>query len=540
MPGPSDADLLSTGGLPSADQPSTAGDANPDTPRLAVSALSGGGRVVIGALSALLVTPFTLDRLGAARFGLWAVAGGLIVLLRMADLGMGRALSRQVALMRRADPHASVTVRALSTARGLAILVGLGGFALVSLLLPALVDSRLGIPADLAQEAGWVFLGTAAVAALEAVFAPGQAALEGLGRLERVNLIDAVVQRLLSPWLVLPVLWAGGGLVGLVAKNAVMAVLAGLWTQRDLARVNPELAMARPGLSPVVAVQLLRFGGHAQSVNLASALVDPAVKGILGAASGLGAVAAYELAARITGQFGGACMAAAAGLFPAAARLDGITAGAGRRQAILALHDQAWRWTCRLVLPGWCLVAVLAPAFCRLWLGGDPAPEVARAVQILSPGWMLALMALPAFLITQAAGNPVHSTAAGLCTAVVSMGGAYLARSWGLAGVAGGLAGGLAAGGLWMLAAFALEQGLRARELLPDGRAVLAAAIGGLVAGGLIASLPAVWPGLFLSGAAGAAAALATLRRSGELTDDDQALLGDLGKRLIGRGMPEA
>ncbi len=538
MPEPSTVDPPSTGRQKSTDQPSTSGDANPDTPRLAVSALSGGGRVVIGALSALLVTPFTLDRLGAARFGLWAAAGGLIGLLRLADLGVGRALSRQAALTRRADPLVSATVQALATARGLAILVGLGVIALVSLLLPALIDPRFGIPADLAREAVWVFLGTAAVAALEGLFAPGQAALEGLGRLDRVNLIDAVVQRLLSPWLVLPVLWAGGGLVGLVAKNAAMAVLAGLWIQRELSRVNPVLAVTRPGLSPVVAAQLLRFGSHAQSVNLASALIDPAAKVILGAASGLGAVAAYELAARITGQFGGACMAAAAGLFPAAARLDGISAGAGRRQAILDLHARAWRWTGRLVLPGWCLMAVLAPAFCRLWLGGDPAPEVARAVQILSPGWMLALMALPAFLITQAAGQPAHSTAAGLCTAAVSLGGAYLARPWGLAGVAGGLAGGLAAGGLWMLAAFALEQGLRARELFPDGRAVLAAAIGGLVAGGLITSLPAVWPGLLLSGAAGAAAALATLRCSGELTDDDQALLGDLGRRLTGRGMP--
>lgn len=189
----------------------------------------------------------------------------------------------------------------------------------------------------------------------------------------------------------------------------------------------------------------------------------------------------------------------------------------------------------RLVLPGWSLVAVLAPDFCRLWLGGELAPAVARALQILSPGWMLALIALPAFLITQAAGTAARSTAAGLCTAAVSLGGAYLARLWGLAGCAAAVAAGLAAGGLWMLLSFAWEQDLGVLELLPDGRAVLAAATGALAAGVLVAWGLAGWPILLLAGAVGATAALATLRLSGEMADEDWALIGALGRRLLGR-----
>lgn len=529
FPAPSSPEPPPAAGIP---PPATV---DPQGSRLAAAALTGGGRVAIGALSALLVTPFILAQLGPTRFGLWALAGGLIGLLRLTDLGQGRALARRVAQARGTPGVAGESVAAIAATRGLALLLGLGGIALVALLRPVLVGARLGIPPALAAEAGWVLVGTAGVAALEGLFAPGQAALEGLGRLDRVNLIDAVVQRLLSPWLVVPVLWVGGGLMGLVLKNAGTAVLAGLWTQRELARIAPPLAGARPALSGAVTGDLLRFGRHVQAVNLTSALIDPLAKAILGGAHGLSAVAAYELAARIAGQLGGACMAAAAGLFPVAAQLGGAPSGPERRHLMVDLHGRARRWMDRLTLTGWSLVAVLAPIFCRLWLGGALAPEVARAVQILTPGWMLALVALPAFLITQAAGTAARSTAAGLCTAAVSLGGAYLARGWGLLGVAAAMATGLAAGGLWMLAAFAREQGLTAASLLPDGRAVLAATLGALVAGGLVARALADWPGLLLAGTAGGTTALVVLRLSGEMVAEDWALLSTLGRRLAGR-----
>jgi hypothetical protein len=517
-------------------QPSPPAAAGPQGLRLAAAALTGGGRVAVGALSAVLVTPFALAQLGATRFGLWALAGGLIGLLRLTDLGLGRALARRVARTRGTSAgRDEADVAAMAAARGLTLLLGLGGLALVALLRPVLAGPRLGVPPELAAEAGWVLVGTAGVAALEGIFAPGQAALEGLGRLDRVNVIDAVVQRLLSPWLVLPVLWAGGGLEGLVLKNAGTALLAGLWTQRELARIDPPLAWARPALVGAASAELLRFGRHVQAVNLASALIDPLAKAILGGARGLGAVAAYELAARIAGQLGGACMAAAAGLFPAAALLGAVAPGSERRRLVVDLHGRARRWMDRLVLAVWSLVAVLAPAFCRLWLGGALAAEVAQAVQIFIPGWILALLALPAFLITQAAGTTARSTAAGLCTTAVSLGGAFLARGWGLAGVALAMSAGLAAGGLWMLAAFAREQGLAASALLPDRRALLAVALGALVARGLAGPDPVGWTGLLLAGMAGGITVLAVLRLSGEMADEDWALLGSAGRRLARR-----
>lgn len=482
------------------------------SPRLAAAALSGSGRVLIGALSALLVTPFALKALGPERFGLWALAGSLIGLLRLLDLGQGRALSRQVA---RGDADRS---ELLATGRSLAWGLGLGGLALVALLRPLLASPRLGVPPELADEAGRVLLGTAAVAALEGLFAPSQAALEGLGRLARLNLIDTVVQRLLSPWLVVPVLWAGGGLLGLVAKNAAVALLAGLWIQRELAREDPALAGLGPGGSRRTARRLVGYGARVQAVNLSAALVDPLAQAFVGAGSGLAALSAYVLAGNLARQAATACMAGIQALFPLASAL-GAEAGPGadRRAALRELHARARRWLDPFLLPAAALGLALGPAFCLAWLGPPLAGEVALLLPLLAGGWLLALLALPAFLIDQAAGRASSSTAAGLGGAALSILGAYLGRGAGPAGVALGVSGGLAAGALWTWAAACRDLGLRPAALLPDLRALAAALLAALLARGFLSLGLSGWPGLLLAGGAAAAGALLFLRLSGAL-----------------------
>lgn len=490
------------------------------SPRLAAAALSGSGRVLIGALSALLVTPFALRALGPERFGLWALAGSLIGLLRLLDLGQGRALSRTVAR------DGAAAAPALATGRSLAWLIGLGGLALISLLRPFLSSPRLGVPPHLAGEAGWVLLGTAAVAALEGLFAPGQAALEGLGRLARLNLIDTVIQRLLSPWLVLPVLLAGGGLMGLVVKNAAVALLAGLWIQRELARAAPQLAGLRPGGSPTQARRLLTYGIQAQAVNLSAALVEPLAQAFVGASSGLGALSAYALAGRLANQAAAACMAALQALFPLASALgaaseaarDGAGGGAAApaAAALRALHARARAWLDPVLLPAAALGLALGPAFCGLWLGPPVDAAVARLLPLLAVGWLPALLALPAFLLQQAGGRTSSSTTAGLLGAAVSILGAYLGRGSGPSGVALGVSAGLAAGALATAFAARRDLGLGPGELLPGWRALAAALPAALASRGLLAALAAgAWWSLALAALGGAAAAAVWLRLSG-------------------------
>jgi len=510
------------------------------------NSLSGGGRFAVGAVTALLVTPFALDRLGDARFGLWALAGALLGLLRLLDLGLNRALTREVARAEgRGDLVASLP--AVQTARLLALaLGGLIGLLAWRLHQP-LVDRLFVLTPALRAEAHYIFLGTVAVAALEGAFAPYQASLDGIGRMDLSNAIDGLVQRLLSPLAVILVLGAGWGLAGLVWKNLAAALLAGLAYARLLRRHAPQLAGGPPRIDRATTHQLLRFGRHVQIVNLGSALVEPVAKTLLGRGAGLEAVALYELASRVTGQLGGAFMALSNAVFPAAAALA-ATAESGRPDtgiatepsdvagsrtmpppqpldsraprpsgvqsrsdrhdaALVALHQVATRYTAWLVLPAWAILAALAPAFVAAWVGPNHAGS-ARLIGILAAGWALALVALPAFLVAQAGGAVRLSTIGGMVTSGVSIGLCLLlAGPYGSTGIALAISAGLATGGLVTLTLFARRFKLRPSLAFPVGWPVWAAAfIGAATSRVLVGMLPVVWLDRSLLGLAGVAA----------------------------------
>lgn len=489
-----------------------------------------------------------MDRLGQAQFGVWALAGAVLGTIRLVDLGLNRALTYRVATaLGQARPDAARA--ALGTGRSLAIGLGALAFAAVALLARPLVERVLAIPPALQTEALIVIVGTALVAAVEGVFAPYQAALDGAGRLDVSNAVDTLLQRILSPLGVVLVLGLGWGLAGLVAKNLVTTLAAGVAYAWLLGRHAPALAGSQPRLDRAETSVLLAFGRHVQTVSLASALVEPVTKTLVTRAVGLEALALYELAVRVTGQLGGVFMALSTALFPAAAHLiaaadshddrsqtsDGLAVDQGLPgeplAALVTLYHQAARYNAWAVLPAYGLFLALADPFVAAWLGPDYAP-LAPALVVLGVGWCVALLALPAFLVAQAGGMPRLSTTGGLVTAAVSLGtAAVLVRPAGLSGVVAGLALGLAAGGVVTLALFARGFGIGWSVLAVAGwRVLLAALIGAGLARLAAGSLPATLPGLCLAALAGLLAAAGLMLASGEVGVADRALI----RRLVG------
>ncbi len=470
-------------------------------PAVARNAGFAAGRFVLAALVALWITRYMLDTLGAAQFGVWALAGALLPVLRLLDLGFGRALTREVAGAK-ADGAPGAAAAAVATSRGVALALGVGTVVAVFGLRELLV--RLAaVPPELADVAAYVLAGTAVVAAIEGSFGPYQAALDGVGRMDLTSAVDTV-QRLASTLGVVVVLAVGWGLPGLIWKNVLTALGAGVAYRLLLVRQSPELATAPLRLEGGEARRLLSFGRHVQAVNLAALLVEPVTKGLLSRAAGLEAVALLELALRVTGQAGGAFLALGAALFPAAAELrpgrraEGEAEIGGRAEsepppdgrppegnrALLALYRPAARYVALLALPAFGLLAVLAPVFVVVWLG-DGYGAVAGAIQVQSVGWLLAVLGLPAFLVAQAGGHERLSTGAGLVTAGVSLGLAVvLVPPLGLSGAVWSGALGLAAGGIAALLGFVRRLGLPLGALSPaSARAWLAAGVAVAVAG---------------------------------------------------------
>lgn len=474
--------------------------------QLARNVLAGGGRYLVAALLALIVTPYALGVLGDERFGVWALAGAVRATLRLLDLGLNRSLMRAIA-----DAGGRGRVEsarpALATSRSLAAVLGVAMPVLIWLAAGWVVGDLFRVPLPLRPEAVYVVVGTAAVAGIDTMFAPYQAALDGVGRMDLTNGVDTV-QRILSGLGVFIVLAAGWGLPGLVWKNLLTALIAGVAYRHLLHRRAPKLASAKPRLELAQARSLLTFGRHVQVVNLGAMVVEPVSKALLSRHVGLDAVALYELATRVTGQVGGAFLALSTALFPAAATERAAATAEESEEAVVALHVSAARYLAWLVAPAYAMLLVLAPAFTAAWLGGG-YDAVALGIVLLGAGWLPAVLSTPAFVVAQAAGRERLSTTASLVTVVVAVGASVgLVRPFGLTGVFAGVAAGLAAGGLAILVGFVRVYRLSWTAAWGlDVRVAASATLGGLVAGGLAAVLGGLAPDSLIGALGGVALA---------------------------------
>jgi hypothetical protein len=132
----------------------------PRAVQLARNALTGAGRYGASALLALLITPYVLHVLGRERYGIWALAGAVLPVARLLDMGLYRAVTREVA---DADGQGRAFNADGAVGTGRWLLLGLGTLVLAALfgVSERLVADGLRVPPLLQAEARYVIVGTA-------------------------------------------------------------------------------------------------------------------------------------------------------------------------------------------------------------------------------------------------------------------------------------------------------------------------------------------------------------------------------------------
>lgn len=438
------------------------------------------GRVLL-LLVALAATPFLVQALGLARWGVFTLALGLVGLFGVFDLGVGRALTRMVAA-RLAEGEAGrevagvvqtglLLLAALGLAAGLACAAGAWAFA-----------GLLDLPSALQAEARWALVAMAAAAPLVLVNAGLWGVLAAQQRFAGANLANLPILALyyLGPLGVLR-LWDSllAAVLVLVACRAAMT-----WAYWRLClRGLPELGTARP--DPAAALPLLRQGGW----MTVSAVLAPASQHldrfIIAARLSAEAVAHYATPFDIVVRIAVLGQAVLAGVFPAlSAALATDPAAAGRlfRHAMLAILA--------LVLPPCLVCLLLADLLLAAWLGEAFAGAAAPAARWLAAGVVLFALDGVAAALIDGAGRAARN--AGLAIAELAL---YLpALLLALAGF--GIAGAAAAWALRMLVAMAARLALARGAhpaLVPELQAlapVLLGALGTLAAGLALAELP--------------------------------------------------
>lgn len=432
------------------------------------SGFSALGFLVVAGL-VLVVTPYTLHRLGPAGFGIWALGGVLNVYAQLADFGISRALVKYVAEHdARKDP---VKLNEVVTT-GLILYVGLalGGGAILLAIRDLFIGPLFRIPTELQPEAWFVFTGVILIAMWTLVFGVFESLLNGLQRLDLTNTLTATMQAL-SAVGVFIALESGFGLRGLVVKNAVIAVLTSMVYLYLMRRVLPGLHLHWRLFQPARARELLRFGSNIQIVNVVVLLLEPLNKTLLSRFLSLNFVTYYEIGTRVISQVVGLFQALVLAIYPAVAAVN-ATRG---RHAVTQIYVRSTRYIGILALPVFSLLILLGEPFIRAWVGSDYWPA-AVTLQVLAVARFVSILGMSAYFIAQGIGQPRLSTISSVYTGVSGLLlSAGMLLAFGYYGLVVGNAIALATGSILMLLLFHRATGLPWRRLFEklSGRATI-------------------------------------------------------------------
>jgi O-antigen/teichoic acid export membrane protein len=333
---------------------------------------------------ALLCVPPLLERLGAERFGLLALAWALTAISGLFDLGIGRATTRCVAVqLGRGESHRIAST--LATAVSLAARAGLTGMLL--LMLAAALGAHRGIRYDPAiePEVLQATLLLALVIPLQTLIATYRGVSEACQKFRGISLVRMAlgVANLAAPLAVAQYT----SHLAVMVLSLLLARMVACMAFRQLAHQElPRASEALP-LSAHERHELLRAGGWFSVSAVVSPILVQADRFVIGAVLSAAAVSTYAVPFDLITQLLIVVTAVSTVAFPSITHLLQTEAARAR-----ALFDR-WLWIVAGAMASvTALVAWWLPVLLNLWLGATLPAEAATVGRWLCLGvWINAI-----------------------------------------------------------------------------------------------------------------------------------------------------
>jgi O-antigen/teichoic acid export membrane protein len=399
--------------------------------RIALGSASNAVGRVVALVTWFALTPFILDRLGPAGYGLWVLVGSVTAYGYLLDLGIGGAVVKYVA-EHRVDGDWG-TASSL-VAAGLRLYLALAGVTVVLGLLAAMVIPRLlGLDPATADIAGSAIALAGVSVAVGLVFVPAMSVLRGLQRHGLYNLVT-ISGTLLSAAATVVVLLAGGGVVAMVAVSIPATLVTQLWAVACVRRIAPDLRFGWRGGGASERRRLARFSAPLLAMNLSRTAQTRTDEIVIAAVLPIAAVTPYALARRLAELLLVASDQFVKVLLPVASELD----AARDRERMRTLYVLSVRITLVLLVPFAILLVLFGGPILRAWVG--PEHDGAGVlVAILAVAGVFRGASWPAASILQGMARhgwvAVLSVASGIANIVLSL---LLVRELGVIGVAYG------------------------------------------------------------------------------------------------------
>lgn len=348
-------------------------------------------------LIAVLIFPFLLARLGTDRFGLLALIWGAIGYFNLFDLGVGRALTHQVAAriaQGRADSVPQLVRAGVVTLLVLGVLAGIG----MAWSARWAIETALNLPAVYHEEAQGSMLLLAASLPLVLLSAGLVGVLEGL---QQFRVLAFIRIPLGSSSFALPGLIAlftpslDAITMGLVASRALAVWVLARTLRESLGRSGWQVSAFWGDVR-----QLLRIGGWMTVSNVVGPILVYVDRFFIGSIVGASAVGYYATPHEIVSRLSIVPHSIVSALFPA------ITGEAARTGgALAALTRDMNRIMVLVMLPMTLGVALFARELLAVWLGAEFADQSAEVAVVLAAGTLANAFARIPFVALQGAGR---------------------------------------------------------------------------------------------------------------------------------------
>lgn len=329
-------------------------------------------------LIAAITVPYLLGTLGAQRFGLLALAWGLIGYAGALDLGIGRATTQRIAALRDGDDENEVP-NVLATATRLTLVTG--GAAMLLIAFAAWVGIGKWAHADevpFSEMQRAIFLLGLALP-MQAVSATYRGVSEAYLNFRNINILRIALG---AANFGLPYVISLFSIrIDILIVSLVVSRALALWFYRKFALQCISSLKTRGSYSRSVAGQLFQFGGWYTLSGILSPLMVQADRFLIAVLIGASAVTVYVIPYEITVQALILSSAVSTVAFPAISRLLVIDRGA----AIKLFRTWLYRIVIIMVL-AMSIVAIILPDVLTLWLHKSAEPASVTVGRILCLG----------------------------------------------------------------------------------------------------------------------------------------------------------
>jgi O-antigen/teichoic acid export membrane protein len=387
--------------------------------------------LIVEAALGIVVLPYTVYHLGTSQYGLWALTTAVTQYFTSLQLGYGGALVKFVAEFRaKKDPRGLNEV--LSTMYWIYTALGTAAY-LLAVVVAWFLPRWFNLDPEQARVGQIVLLISSAQVALFFPFSVFGGVINGFERFYVNNIVGTVFNVAASVGQV-AVLWAGYGLVELVATTTIIRTLPFLIYRLNAYRAFPELELRLRHFRRDRLRDLTGFSVYLAVIDWSSRLAYATDNIVVGRLLGTSAVGVFAVGSRLTEQMLKITNQLHTLLFPAVVH----RATTGERDGQQVLMVKATRFQLAIAFAIGAAVAADADVLIRAFFGPDFGASV-PILQLLSFVVVLrAWMAMPSTVLKGTGRQryvAIASTVAAVANALLSV---MLVKLMGLTGSAMG------------------------------------------------------------------------------------------------------